>query len=277
MRPPKTTKNPVFPRMSTLGTAKILVNNFRSAISLGTSTACDELQSLIQDLSTNRCFVSSFEISGLWRPCEETWPKSCEERAAPQHRADGRTARREGAPSGRGAEPAVSRVLSWAVIPLGASSPIRSSNLPGGTAGRGIASLFGLAPGGVCRAGPLPDSRCALTAPFHPCHAPVRAVRRSALCCTFRRLAPPRRYLAPCPVEPGLSSAPRRVTRLPGRLRGRSLPGLEVFAGRVRAFGFSVSAGIKSGLRWMARSGRLPLGVLLHAFESAAQDAQPAP
>ena len=32
------------------------------------------------------------------------------------------------------------------------------------------------------------------------------AVRLSALCCTFRRLAPPRRYLAPCPVEPGLSS-----------------------------------------------------------------------
>ena len=30
---------------------------------------------------------------------------------------------------------------------------------------------------------------------------------RSALCCTFRGLAPPRRYLAPCPVEPGLSSA----------------------------------------------------------------------
>ena len=34
------------------------------------------------------------------------------------------------------------------------------------------------------------------------------AVRRSVLCCTFRRLAPPRRYLAPCPVEPGLSSRP---------------------------------------------------------------------
>ena len=33
------------------------------------------------------------------------------------------------------------------------------------------------------------------------------AVRRFAFCCTFRRLAPPRRYLAPCPVEPGLSSA----------------------------------------------------------------------
>src|SRR5262245_41064948 len=65
----------------------------------------------------------------------------------------------------------VSRVLSWTVIPLGAASPLRSSNLPGDTAGRGIASLFGLAPGGVCRAGLLPDSRCALTAPFHPYHA----------------------------------------------------------------------------------------------------------
>src|SRR5688500_11081133 len=35
-----------------------------------------------------------------------------------------------------------------------------------------MGSLFGLAPGGVCRAGPLPDSRCALTAPFHPCLIP---------------------------------------------------------------------------------------------------------
>src|SRR5690606_637339 len=48
---------------------------------------------------------------------------------------------------------------------------------------------------------------------------PSRAVRRFAFCCTFRRLAPPRRYLAPCPVEPGLSSASFRMTRLPGRLR----------------------------------------------------------
>ena len=44
---------------------------------------------------------------------------------------------------------------------------------------------------------------------------------RSAVsfCCTFRRLAPPRRYLAPCPVEPGLSSALFPMTRLSGRLR----------------------------------------------------------
>lgn len=72
----------------------------------------------------------------------------------------------------------VSRVLSWATIPLGASSPIRSSNLPGPDAGNVVGSLFGLAPGGVCRAGLLPGSRCALTAPFHPCHASRRTVRR---------------------------------------------------------------------------------------------------
>ena len=98
----------------------------------------------------------------------------------------------------------ISRVLSWTVIPLGATSPLRSSSLPGPDAGRVMRSLFGLAPGGVCRAGLLPGSRCALTAPFHP-YQPKLAV---SFCCTFRRLAPPRRYLAPCPVEPGLSSAP---------------------------------------------------------------------
>ncbi len=69
----------------------------------------------------------------------------------------------------RGRSRPISRVLSWTVIPLGAVSPRRSSNLPGPDAGRAMRSLFGLAPGGVCRAGPLPDSRCALTAPFHPC------------------------------------------------------------------------------------------------------------
>jgi hypothetical protein len=69
----------------------------------------------------------------------------------------------------------ISRVLSWTVIPLGAPSPVRSSNLPGPDAGNVMRSLFGLAPGGVCRAGLLPGSRCALTAPFHPCR-PAEAV-----------------------------------------------------------------------------------------------------
>src|SRR5262252_6621165 len=35
---------------------------------------------------------------------------------------------------------------------------------------------------------------------------PAIAGRRFVFCGTFRRLAPPRRYLAPCPAEPGLSS-----------------------------------------------------------------------
>jgi len=50
----------------------------------------------------------------------------------------------------------------------------------------------------------LPVARCALTAPFHP----YLLSRRFIFCCTFRRLTPPRNYLAPCPVEPGLSSLP---------------------------------------------------------------------
>ena len=41
--------------------------------------------------------------------------------------------------------------------------------------------------------------------------APPRCTRhrRFAFCCTVRGLAPPRRYLAPCPLEPGLSSTSR--------------------------------------------------------------------
>jgi hypothetical protein len=41
--------------------------------------------------------------------------------------------------------------------------------------------------------------------------APPRCTRhrRFAFCCTVRGLAPPRHYLAPCPMEPGLSSTSR--------------------------------------------------------------------
>ena len=35
-----------------------------------------------------------------------------------------------------------------------------------------------------------------------------RLIWRYIFCCTSRRLAPPRRYLAPCSAEPGLSSDP---------------------------------------------------------------------
>ena len=69
--------------------------------------------------------------------------------------------------------------------------------------------------------GMLPPMRCALTAPFHP-YPTVNGLAVS-FCCTFRRLAPPRRYLAPCSVEPGLSSAVQAPPRLSGRLRRASL------------------------------------------------------
>ena len=70
----------------------------------------------------------------------------------------------------------ISRVLSWAAIPLGPASPQGSSNQPGSDAGNVMTPLFGLAPGGVCRATRRwPRARCALTAPFHPCHACLAA------------------------------------------------------------------------------------------------------
>ena len=49
-------------------------------------------------------------------------------------------------------ESAVSRVLSRAIIHLGAVSPQRSSDLPGDSADHTIVPLFGLAPGGVYHA-----------------------------------------------------------------------------------------------------------------------------
>jgi hypothetical protein len=76
------------------------------------------------------------------------------------------------------------------------------------------ASLFGLAPGGVCRATECYHRRGALlphpftltgnrreTVPQRKLSLP-RSLRRFAFCCTFRGLTPPRRYLAPCPRSP---------------------------------------------------------------------------
>ena len=100
---------------------------------------------------------------------------------------------------------------------------MRSSNLPVSRAGRASGHLFGLASSGVCRTGLLPDSWCALTAPFHPYlilnTRKCQGHRRFTLCCTFRRLAPPRRYLALCPMKPGLSSPLHAGQRSSGQLR----------------------------------------------------------
>ena len=66
-----------------------------------------------------------------------------------------------------------------------------------------VTPLFGLAPGGVYRAANCYQSRGALLP-----HLFTLTNRgwRYIFCGTFHGLAPPRRYLAPCPKEPGLSS-----------------------------------------------------------------------
>ena len=95
----------------------------------------------------------------------------------------------------------------------------------------------------------LPPARCALTAPFHPYRASLLTLRRFAFCCTFRRLAPPRRYLAPCPVEPGLSSTFREnaATVWP-------TPARTIAACRARSQVASRRAGFSADLRLFASS-----------------------
>jgi hypothetical protein len=89
--------------------------------------------------------------------------------------------RRRTRSSTRKREPAVSRVLSGAIIHLGQPSPTASSNLPGSPLGTGGADESAYSPiwscsrrGLPCR-GVLPPARCALTAPFHPCRRALRA------------------------------------------------------------------------------------------------------
>ena len=126
----------------------------------------------------------------------------------------------------------ISRVLSWTAIHLGRRSPAASCGLPAGFDGpsmsRGRACLFGLAPGGVCPPEPLPVRPCALTARFHPCLSQPDVGHRRYVSVALSvalgpcGLAAPRRYLAPCPVEPGLSSA-HYAQRLSGRLPAKNI------------------------------------------------------
>jgi len=74
----------------------------------------------------------------------------------------------------------ISRVLSWAIIHLGPPSPAASSNLPESAAGRGIAFLFGLAPGGVYLATECCHLRGALL-PHHFTLTPFRLCRSGAV------------------------------------------------------------------------------------------------
>jgi hypothetical protein len=62
LRRQKTTNFPVFPRAATLEVASRLVNRFERLFSPLPSMTCDELERLVQALSTSCCFVSNFEI-----------------------------------------------------------------------------------------------------------------------------------------------------------------------------------------------------------------------
>ena len=142
----------------------------------------------------------------------------------PDRRKRGREARRRKRLTSKqerelkGGSRPISRVLSRATIHLGRASPRASSDLPGSFREQRVRALwpacFPIWPcsrwGLPCRR-MLPPTRCALTAPFHPYRRRIAAaLGRFAFCCTFRGLAPPRRYLAPCSMEPGLSSAKNR-------------------------------------------------------------------
>jgi hypothetical protein len=97
---------------------------------------------------------------------------------------------------------------------------VPSSGLPGTLTERAAPRpLFGLAPGGVCRATSVTGGAVRSYRTLSPLPVPPwGGHRRFAFCCTFRRLAAPGRYPAPCPAELGLSSTPEGaavLTRLP--------------------------------------------------------------
>lgn len=132
----------------------------------------------------------------------------------------------------------VSRVLSRTIIPLGPPSPVGSSNLPGSCAGRANGTLFGLAPSGVYRTGLLPDSWCALTAPFHPYHAllaePFGGLLSVALAVSSRRPGVTWHSALWSPDFPPLTQALAAIARpTPARrLRARAHQYKEMLPGR---------------------------------------------
>ena len=107
----------------------------------------------------------------------------------------------------------VSRVLSRTVIHLRRLSPDACSDLPGSRADHTLRSSIW-----SCSGWGLPCRHCCqrrgalLPHLFILAGSRERKRRRFVFCGTVRRLAPPRRYLAPCPVEPGLSSIPHGDT-----------------------------------------------------------------
>ena len=92
--------------------------------------------------------------------------------------------------------------MSWMAIYLGLTSPPGSSDLPESRRAA-LCSLFGLASDGVymCPACYQPGGSL-----LH-CHSTLTGTKPAVyFCCTVPGVASARRYLASCPVKPGLSS-----------------------------------------------------------------------
>jgi len=88
-------------------------------------------------------------------------------------------------------------------IPLGRPSPDASRDLPENLTRKGAwagcpapFSYLVLLPVGFAVPAPLPEPRCALTAPFHP-YRGLERPRRSVLCGTVPKIALAGRYPAP--------------------------------------------------------------------------------
>jgi hypothetical protein len=125
---------------------------------------------------------------------------------------------------GRWSRP-VSRVLSRTIIPLESPSPATSSGLPESTRGHALPLAWQLSYLALLQVGfavPLNVATSAVRSyrTVSPLPAPLLKLRRFVFCCTFRRLTPPRRYLAPRP-QGARTFLPisREMQRPSGRLR----------------------------------------------------------
>ena len=96
----------------------------------------------------------------------------------------------------------ISRVMLSMVIYLVLTSPPESSDLPESEAGNFMLSVRSCFGWGLHMPCLLPTRRQSLTLPFH------HYLHKQAVyfCCTFLRVTSTRRYLASCPMKPGLSS-----------------------------------------------------------------------
>jgi len=100
------------------------------------------------------------------------------------------------------------------IIHLGCPLPNTSCNLPGRRPGNGaICRLYlVLLPTGFTLPCPLPATRCALTAPFHPYLPHKIWGRRFAFCGTFPGVTSAGRYPAPC-FRGARTFLPRRLSK----------------------------------------------------------------